>query len=237
MLQRFAIYALAGESDSDIVAAAEALFSEDIDRSQRAVPRTRKAIIFDRWVIQQQDDPSVAEVLDMAQNAGVQYVSSWPQIDFLGRGSSTHSNPLEGDLLATHSGSVELLWMMLGKGDVENASAFLPESGAAEFFSQVHEVAGSLRNLQSRNIPDSDALIQGFQGLLNMTKQTWSNEVAVKMRLETFCSEVLDFIQVVGRRPPLNDVQQLIDSFSILFKGYAGVRHVDYVFYKEKKSS
>jgi hypothetical protein len=113
----------------------------------------------------------------------------------------------------------------------------LPESGAAEFFSQVHEVARSLRNLQSRNIPDSDALIQGFQGLFNMAKQTWSNELAVKMRLETFCSEVLEFIQVVGRRPPLNEIKQLIDSFTILFKGYAGVRHVDYVFYKEKKSS
>jgi 2-polyprenyl-3-methyl-5-hydroxy-6-metoxy-1,4-benzoquinol methylase len=41
MLQRLAIYQLGGTDDQRIVQIAEALFSEDIDRSQRAVPRTR----------------------------------------------------------------------------------------------------------------------------------------------------------------------------------------------------
>ena len=34
----------------------QTLFSEDIDRSAKAITRTREAIIFDRWTIQQQDD-------------------------------------------------------------------------------------------------------------------------------------------------------------------------------------
>jgi ubiquinone/menaquinone biosynthesis C-methylase UbiE len=116
MLQRLAIYKLGGDSDEKIVELAELLFSEDIDRSQRSVPRTREAIIFDRWVIQQQDDPSVEEVLDMFQNEGLEYVSSWPRIDFAGRGTSTFSDPRNWDTLKKGARLNEILWMVLNKG-------------------------------------------------------------------------------------------------------------------------
>ena len=119
MLQRLAIYKLGGDSDERIVEIAEALFSADIDRSQKSVPRTREAIIFDRWVIQQQDDPSVAEVLEMFQNEGLEYVSSWPRIDFLGRGTSTFSDPRNLEGLKRGARLVENLWMIMREGESE----------------------------------------------------------------------------------------------------------------------
>ena len=117
MLQRYAIYQLGGGSDEKIVEIAEILFSKEIDRSQQAVPRTREAIIFDRWVIQQQDDPSVNEVLTLFEHEGLEYVSSWPRIDFPGRGVSTFSDPRNLSALRHGARLIESLWMMLNKGE------------------------------------------------------------------------------------------------------------------------
>ena len=61
MLQRYALYKYS-KDDEEIVTNSEILFKNDIDRSEKAVGRTRREIIFDRWVIQSQDDPSVSEV-------------------------------------------------------------------------------------------------------------------------------------------------------------------------------
>ena len=63
MLQRFAVYKFAKTPD-EMVDISEYFFKEDIDRSEKTIPRTRRAIIFDRWVIQSQDDPSVNEVYE-----------------------------------------------------------------------------------------------------------------------------------------------------------------------------
>jgi len=41
---------------------AEELFREDISRSQKYSKRTRKEIIFDRYVVPKQDDPSIREL-------------------------------------------------------------------------------------------------------------------------------------------------------------------------------
>ena len=62
MLQRYALYKYS-KDDEEIVTNSEILFKNDIDRSEKAVGRTRRELIFDRWVIQSQDDPSVSEVL------------------------------------------------------------------------------------------------------------------------------------------------------------------------------
>src|SRR3989304_3176003 len=69
MLQRFAVYHFASTPD-EMVQVCETLFKEDIDRSQSFVPRTRRAIIFDRWVIQSQDDPSIYEVVQWLKESG-----------------------------------------------------------------------------------------------------------------------------------------------------------------------
>ena len=61
MLQRYAVYRFS-KSEEDMIRVSEYLFKEDIDRSFKTIPRTRNEIIYDRWVIQSQDDPSVNQV-------------------------------------------------------------------------------------------------------------------------------------------------------------------------------
>ena len=62
MLQRLAIFNFADNWD-DMVKVAEILFKEDLDRAQKFANRTRRCIIFDKWVVPRLTQPSVKEVL------------------------------------------------------------------------------------------------------------------------------------------------------------------------------
>jgi 2-polyprenyl-3-methyl-5-hydroxy-6-metoxy-1,4-benzoquinol methylase len=234
MLQRLAIYHLGGTDDARIIDIAEALFSEDIDRSVRAVPRTREAVIFDRWVIQQQDDPSVEEVLGMFEAEGLEYVSSWPRIDFMGRGVATHTDVTGMATLKSGARLVENLWMMLNRGEDENIALTLPEGGDS-YLSAAAQVAGRLRNLQIGTQPDLGRVQGDFEELAKAGREVWSRPVVLGRRLSTFLDEVQVFLKLLADGESPERIRAHIDRFDILFKGFAGVRHVDYVAYKHRQ--
>jgi len=230
MLQRYAIYRLGGESDEKIVETAEVLFSKDIDRSQLAVPRTREAIIFDRWVIQQQDDPGVEEVFNFFDSRGIKFVSSWPRIDFLGRGSSTFSDPFRPDYIIRGAGLIESIWMILNEGEEENLRSF-ENLGNPDFFSAVGDLSSVLRNLRYDSLLDHNLLGQKVR----IARDALSDGLMVDrlyLRFRLFFEEVTTFLEMVDSGESLARIRSKVDSFSILFQGFSGVRHVDYVGYK-----
>lgn len=233
MLQRLAIYHLGGTDDAGIIGISETLFSEDIDRSQRAVPRTREAIIFDRWVIQQQDDPSVEEVLAMFEAEGLEYVSSWPRIDFQGRGLATHAAVTSMATLKRGGKLVENLWMILNQGEEENITSSLPAAGE-DYLKVAAQVSGTLRNLQIGSRPDLERVRAEFDGLADLGKTVWGGPVLLGRRLETFLTEVRVFLKLLADGETPERIRGHIDGFEILFKGFAGVRHVDYLAYKRR---
>lgn len=231
MLQRYAIYRLGGASDSEITDTAEALFSDDIDRSQNSVPRTREAIIFDRWVIQQQDDPSAEDVLNMFKKEGISYVSSWPKIDYAGRGLSTFTDPNQDSCLSEGASLAENLWMILQNG--EDEKVYL--QGFSDFNSykiELGKTASMLRNLQYTSQISSSSITTQFNILREQIIRSSSCRSPLLDRLETFVSEVSDFLGRVDSKEDLATLRISIDNYKHLFKGYAGVRHVDYVGYK-----
>jgi len=229
MLQRYAIYALGGVDDQKIVEIAEALFSFDIDRSQRSIPRTREAIIFDRWVIQQQDDPSIEEVLNFFEEEGIEYVNSWPRIDFLGRGASTHSDPRGHENLKRGGQLIELLWMLFNNGELENIESIERFEQPATFYQELATLGKTLRNIQIKNSINVNQISDGFAklALLSDSPSTRLNE-----RIDVFVTEVQDFLQVIAAESDLGDIRKKVDGYKILFKGFAGVRHVDYIGFK-----
>ena len=232
MLQRLAIYKLGGVSDEKIIELAELLFSEDIDRSQKSVPRTREAIIFDRWVIQQQDDPSVEEVLDMFQEEGIEYVNSWPRIDFIARGVSTHSDPRNWDSLKKGAKLTEILWMILQKGENENIESC--EKSLRENLDVLASTAMKLRNLKKDTSLDIGYLRKDFCSLKQKLGSAARRPSYLCERLQLFFNEAEKFLGMIEKREKPSAIRKAIDSFEILFKGFAGVRHVDYLAYKPK---
>ena len=232
MLQRYAIYKLGGVSEKEILATAESLFSDDITRSQQSVPRTREAIIYDRWVIQQQDDPSAEDVLDMFKNEGLTYVSSWPRIDYAGRGLSTFTNPTKDSELKKGATLAENLWMMLKGGEDEkiNLQTF---NDYEDYIEELNKTAKLFRNLQVTSSLETDTMISQFNKLQDSANKSNSKRLPLISRINTFIAEVTHFLKLIDNDKDLNSVKSKIDSYKLLFKGYAGVRHVDYVAYKQ----
>ena len=243
MLQRYAIYYFVKKLnkkskidkvniDEEIVNIAETLFSSDIDRSHKAIPRTRRAIIFDRWVIQQQDDPTVNEVLSFFEKEGLEYVSSFPSINFLGKGTSTVSKIKNLDALNKGARFVEYLWMILNEGELENISSFEFLKDSTNFYKEINIFVHLLRNVKIKNDISIDNIIQKINNLKVLSKE--AEKIKLVERLKVFFSESEEFIKTLKTTKKLENLRKKIDNFKILFKGYAGVRHVDYVAYKPK---
>tara|TARA_Y100000589_G_C27137691_1_gene623249 strand:- start:210 stop:1445 length:1236 start_codon:yes stop_codon:yes gene_type:complete len=237
MLQRFAIYQLGGVNDEKIVEISEALFSDDIDRSVKALPRTREAVIFDRWTIQQQDDPSVEEILGFFKENRINYVSSWPSIEYPGRGASSISNPLEIDDATLIKGTrlIENLWLILNKGDRENLESFSGNILDNSYLEKFSKLEKDLRCCRIDNDLGTSDLTETFGDLKELISDFNINkDNSIKNRLKLFFEEVIKFIELIDDKKDLTSIRSEIDKFKILFKGYTGVRDVLFLGYKEK---
>ena len=114
MLQRYAVYKFA-KSPDEMVDVCEELFKADIDRSEQTVKRTRRAIIFDRWVIQSEDDPSIGEVVNWCEKAGLNFIRRtllWCQVFWRLVFASKKCDPF-----GLNFSIPELTWMMQTEED------------------------------------------------------------------------------------------------------------------------
>lgn len=239
MLQRYAIYYLLNKStkkiidtDEKIVDIAEILFSADIDRSQKSIPRTRRAIIFDRWVIQQQCDPTINEVLNFFEKEGLEYVNSWPRIDFAGRGTSSYTDLKNLPALRQGAQLIENIWMILNKGELENIMYFDFLKNSQKFYRSLETFVQSLRNIKIKNSLSINALISKLKILNSEVKKNEKSKLSEK--LDIFFYEIKEFLKIIETSRNPQQIRKKIDNFQILFKGYSGVRHVDYIAYKPK---
>ena len=230
MLQRYAVYNFATTRD-EMVDVCEFLFKEDIDRSENTVPRTRRAIIFDRWVIQQQDDPSLSEVHSWMKENGLRMYSSYPgTLMPISSDSVLHHKKYDKHSFKNLLAFPELVWMMYSEED----SDFIPkiDSNMADFSISLDKLSSYMENLNS----NKDVNLEEFSKLMD----SLSNESSlgsflkpIEDKLAIFSQEAIDFVSVVQEND-LNKVRNYIEKTKYLFRDACGVRHVDFIGYKPK---
>ena len=111
MLQRYAVYSFS-KNDNEMIKISEYLFKKDIDRSQKTIPRTREEIIYDRWVIQSQDDPSINQVFNWIKENNLKFYSCYPKLPDFFFGNSLHHKDKKDLLKFKNLFSLsELIWM------------------------------------------------------------------------------------------------------------------------------
>jgi 2-polyprenyl-3-methyl-5-hydroxy-6-metoxy-1,4-benzoquinol methylase len=228
MLQRFAVYAFASTPD-EMVDVSEELFKEDIDRSEATIPRTRRAIIFDRWVIQSQDDPSVGEVLAWVNANGLNLYSCYPPVLPALLGDSLHHTPaFDSHTLGNLIPLAELVWMM----QTESDSVFLePVNNQCEPFADAFKsVTSYVENLNKTSEIDLNVFDQQMSGLSDAFSNL-SVHASLQKKLITFSKEAVDFVKAV-KGGDLKAVRNFIVNAEHLFKGACGNRHVDFIAYK-----
>lgn len=228
MLQRYAVYSFA-QTPEEMVDVCELLFKEDIDRSERAIPRTRRAIIFDRWVIQSQDDPSLAEVVSWVKDAGLQLYSTYPAVLLPQMGDSSHHQPKFDPFSATNLFPLaELAWMMQTESDSEFVGRI--NGHADDFANAFSAMTRYVQNLNAKTTLD----LQTFK---HLSKELVASASAVSPfqqlhdKLAIFAAESCAFLDLVKNRD-LAALRQFIEGTEYLFKGACGVRHVDFVAHK-----
>lgn len=228
MLQRFAVYRHAATWD-EMVEVCEQLYKEDIDRSQSFVNRTRRSIIFDRWVIQSQDDPSVDEVMEWMADSGLQCYSAYPPFVLPLLGDSAHHRPkFDAGRVPGMGVIAETVWLLQNQGDVENVKAL--EGDYQVYAQRFGALTSYVENLNSQSVLDPSA----FARLADETTVAFSRMKAfgaLEERLAALLSEAKGFVDVV-QRAGVDEIRTYIEGCRHLFRGACGVRHVDFIAHK-----
>ncbi len=228
MLQRHAVYRHANSWD-EMVDVSEALFKEDIDRSQSFVNRTRRSIIFDRWVIQSQDDPSVDEVMGWFSDCGLTHYSSYPPFMLPLIGDSVHHRPKFDATRTRGMASIaETIWLLQNQGDSQNVQAL--GAGYRRYADNLSALTSYVANLNSGSSLDRRQFHELADGAASAFKELSILE-PFQARMVEFVAEAKGYIDLV-ETANLPEIRAYITSCKHLFKGAVGVRHVDFIAHK-----
>jgi 2-polyprenyl-3-methyl-5-hydroxy-6-metoxy-1,4-benzoquinol methylase len=228
-LQRMAVFKY-GKNWDEMVDVSEKLFKEDIDRSQKFSNRTRRSIIFDRYVVPKQDDPSVSQVLDWFKKSDIKFYSSNPQFVLPIMGDSYLNKP-RFDIRDYPDLGVfsEAIWMTQTIGDPEEAPLIL------ESLKQFSNNQFALTDYMNDIVPDSnidiDLLIDKIEKFqFSETKVNLTGHLIRKH--EKFFAEVKEFLDLMKNGSSLDSIADYLKTTEILFKGRNGLRMVDFIGFK-----
>ena len=229
MLQRLIVYNFAKDWEN-MIRVSEELFSDDIDRAQKAGNRTRNSIIFDRWVVECQDDPSVEDVLTWFKRNKLNFYSAQPKFSLPILGDSSLHQPrfyIENQGKKSHALS-ELIWMTHTEDDEKVIPVFL--KSIEPFADKLSKLTSLVANTNPTTKIDNNNVLNLLNGVASDFKDIKfldSLELKLSIMIKEI-KEVLSFVEV-------NDYEKLKNSLKntkVLFKGSVGIRHNDYIAFK-----
>lgn len=229
-LQRIICYKFA-ETDEEIVEVAERLFREDIDRAQAFGKRSRRSIIFDRWVVPKQDDPTVEQVLDWFRKNGIRFYHSYPPIVLPALADSAHHVPrFELTDWGGVGGWSEAFWLTHRDSDAIEVPAALQT--LPPFSSKQSKMASFVNNIEPSSRVDLDeleALIEDHLATLSKLDLT----SFLKHTHRELFAEILGALKIL-RIGDLNGITKYLSEAKHMFRGMNGLRNIYYVGWKDE---
>ena len=230
MLQRYAVYSFS-KNENDMIKVSEYLFKKDIDRSQKTIPRTRNEIIYDRWVIQSQDDPSIEQVFNWIKENNLKFYSSHPRLPDFFFGNSLHHKDRKDLFKFKNIFSLsELIWFIQTDDDKKVVSNL--NYDLKNFSNSLSSLSSYVANCNVKTkINYRKFRFKAFRLSLEINKL--NNFKIFNKKAKIFLEESVKFINLV-QKSDLASVKKFIKNSKYLFKGACGVRHVDFIAYKKK---
>ena len=229
MLQRFIIYSFASTPD-EMVNISEQLFKDDIDRAQKYGNRTRRCIIFDRWVVQCQDDPSIKEVLEWFEENNLQFYSSYPPfIPPFMSDSTLHFPKFSAGSFKDMGVLTEALWMIYNQDDNTEIPKML--KSLEDLSPNQSALVEYVANCNKDTVIKSDVMknnISNYIQALEKIDLTSYLENKIKLLL----NEVNDLLSHIEQKD-FENVKKFVHQTKHLFRGATGVRHVDFIGHKK----
>ncbi len=230
MLQRLAIFNFADNWD-DMVKVAEILFKEDLDRAQKFANRTRRCIIFDKWVVPRLTQPSVKEVLGWFKKNRIRLYSSYPNVIPSTLGDSLHHRPMfDVEKFMQITSFIESYWIIQNKMDkVEIPKIF---NGIVKLAKDQDEMVDYIDDYNLEDIEKkSFSVLSKKISKYNNTVKSMNFEKYLKKRTSIFCDEVNTFLSILDKKDLMKS-KKYIRKCSELFRGAQGIRHIDFIGYK-----
>jgi 2-polyprenyl-3-methyl-5-hydroxy-6-metoxy-1,4-benzoquinol methylase len=230
MLQRFTVYNFAS-TWGEMISVSETLFKDDIDRSVKYNKRTRNTIIFDRWVVQKQDDPSIKEVLEWFENNKLSFYSAYPSFLLPFFSDSVHHSPKFDINQFKDIGVItEAIWMFYGKDDSSEVPKML--SSLNDFSLEQESLTNYLSKSDSNMEIDYELLTKKIDKYVSSADSLDLTKY-LSRRINQLLAEVKGLVKIIEEKD-LNKVKNFIDTSKYLFKDALGVRHNDFIAYKPK---
>jgi 2-polyprenyl-3-methyl-5-hydroxy-6-metoxy-1,4-benzoquinol methylase len=233
MLQRIAIYTFATDWEK-MIEVSEDFFPEDIDRSQKFVNRTRNTIIFDRWVVQCQDDPSVKEVLSWFTQNNLKFYSAYPKFELpLMSDSAFHYPKFSMSDLNEIAGVLsETFWLSYKNDDHIEMPKILKNLNhySKTFESLTSYVSKSDINLKVNKI-EFEKRLEKY--IVDLNKLEFLDQM--KENINNLMEEVVKLLSYLEAKD-YKKTKDFIKQAKYLFKGATGVRHVDFIGYKNNEN-
>lgn len=226
-LQRVILFRFA-QSDEEIVAVAERLFAEHIDRASRFGGRTRRAVIFDSFVNPKVDFSSVAEVLGWFREAGLRLYACWPPVVPALLGDSGMRSSFGAWDLSSVGAPAEAVWLAHDRDDAEDLPARL--SGLEALAESQATVTDYVNDFQPGQAFDETAFLtmlddyrQGLSGFDPFT--------GFAAKSEGLLDEIEALLTALSKGD-LGAVSSVLATTKQLFRGTAGLGIVRYVGYR-----
>jgi hypothetical protein len=228
MLQRMIIFKFANNWD-EMVKVAEKLFKEDIDRSEKFTKRTRRAVIFDKFVVPKQDNPSISEVLKWFSINNIRFYSSYPPITFPVLGDSCYNKPnFKPQDFLDIGAFTEAIWMVHKDNDIQEVPKILKsfvELSEKQFF-----LTDYVNDFNVDTTIDIDLLMSKIDEYLLALDKLDLSSYLIKRHHEFF-DEVKVLLDLLEKKD-LGKIYVYLKKQKYLFRGANGLRHVDFVGYK-----
>jgi len=225
MLQRMVIFNFADKWD-EMVNVAEKCFKEDLDRAQKFANRTRRCIIFDKWVVPRLTQPSVSEVLDWFNDNNITLYSSYPPIMPPILSDSLHHFPkFNIGNFTDVAAFTEAFWLIFNEMDAV----------------EVPKILTTMKELSTTQFDMTD-YIDDFNLDTKFEKKDFINKIdqyknsLLKLdltsylinRSKIFFDEVKILLDHLENKD-LNKVVDFCNSTKELFRGSQGNRHIDFI--------
>ena len=230
-LQRVILFTFAAD-DEAIVAVAERLFKEHIDRAAQYGQRTRRAVIFDSFVNPKVDFPSVSEVLGWFAANGLALYSSWPPLApaLLGdSGMRASFDPLTQPAVGAVA---EAVWLTHDRDDRDELAERLSSLDA---FDHVQTALTAAVNDFGRGQDFDQDRFAGHLAAYRTALKDFDPYAGFTAKTTALLDEVDAVLALLAKRD-LDGLTQTLAKTKHLFRGTGGLGVARYIGYKPEQA-
>jgi 2-polyprenyl-3-methyl-5-hydroxy-6-metoxy-1,4-benzoquinol methylase len=224
-LQRLLVYKFA-KNWHEMIKVAEQLFREDISRSQKYSKRTRKEIIFDRYVVPKQDDPSIRELLQWFHKSKIKLYSSYPQITPSIFADSWLNSKFDLKKIFKNIGSLpEAIWLSHKNDDNYDVPKIL--NSLNKFSNTQHSMTKYINNME----PNTKIKFSKLEKKIKLYEKELTKVdylSYIKQKQFKFLIEVKKLLKLT-KGNDFNKIKVFLKKNKILIKGLNGIRSVYFI--------